>query len=55
MRIGIDIQQLRLDGRGIYYYIWNLLEQMARQDHRHQLALYLYGQPWMDDPDEVWR
>jgi alpha-1,3-rhamnosyl/mannosyltransferase len=55
MRIGIDIQHLRLDRRGIYYYIWNLLEQMARQDHRHQLTLYLYGQPWMDDPDEVRR
>jgi glycosyltransferase involved in cell wall biosynthesis len=55
MRIGIDIQQLRMDRRGIYYYIWNILEQMDRQDHPHQLAVYLYGQHWMDEPDEVRR
>jgi glycosyltransferase involved in cell wall biosynthesis len=55
MRVGIDIQHLRLHRRGIYYYIWNVLEQMDRQDHPHQLVLYLYGQRWMDDPNEVQR
>src|SRR5262249_52821933 len=47
--------QLRMDRRGIYYYIWNILDQMDRQDHHHQLALYLYGQPWMDRKDDVRR
>src|SRR5262245_13739822 len=53
MRIGIDIQHLRMERRGIYYYLWNILERMCRQPHAHQLALYLYGQAWMDEPEDV--
>jgi glycosyltransferase involved in cell wall biosynthesis len=55
MRVGIDIQHLRMDQRGIYYYIWNILEQMGQQDHLHQITLYLYGQHWMDDPARLRR
>jgi glycosyltransferase involved in cell wall biosynthesis len=55
MRVGVDIQHLRLHRRGIYYYIWNILAQIDQQDNPPRLALYLYGQPWMDDPDEVRR
>jgi glycosyltransferase involved in cell wall biosynthesis len=50
MRIGIDIHHLRLDQRGIYYYLWNTLEQLCCLDLPHSLTLYLYGQPWMIHP-----
>jgi glycosyltransferase involved in cell wall biosynthesis len=50
VRIGVDVHHLRLDGRGIHYYLWNTLEAMCRSDPRHRLTLYLYGQPWMTDP-----
>jgi len=54
MRVGIDIQHLRMERRGIYYYIWNLLEQMCRLDDL-ELTLFLYGDRWMDEPHDLER
>jgi glycosyltransferase involved in cell wall biosynthesis len=53
MRIGIDVQHLRLDRRGIYYYVWNIVEGLSRIANSHELKLFLYGEPWMDDPGRV--
>ena len=53
MRVGIEVQSLRMERRGIYYYIWNIVERMCRQEHPHKIILCLYGQPWMDDPKEI--
>jgi glycosyltransferase involved in cell wall biosynthesis len=50
MRIGIDVHHLRLDQRGIYYYIWNTLTELSRLGSPHTFAMYLYGPSWMNDP-----
>jgi glycosyltransferase involved in cell wall biosynthesis len=53
MRIGIDVQHLRFNPRGIYYYIWNIVDGLSRLASPDQLKLYLYGEPWMDEPERI--
>jgi hypothetical protein len=57
MRVGIDIQHLQVEPRGIYYYLWSMLDKMCRIDHPHRLGLYCYGQARMDPPEDrrLWR
>jgi len=56
MRIGIDVDAFRWATQaGIYYYLWNLLKAIGRLEHSHQITLFLYGQPWMDEPEKIQR
>jgi len=55
MHIGIDVNVLGRETipAGIYTYTWNVVDWLCRQARAHRVTLFLYGEPWMDDPDRL--
>ncbi|MBV9925973.1 MAG: glycosyltransferase family 4 protein [Acidobacteria bacterium] len=55
MRIGVDIHMCRLSQTGIYTYLWNLLHGLSRLEHPHEVRPFLYGNPDVEEPEQVRR
>src|SRR5215208_6148821 len=55
MRIGVDLHMCRLSQSGLFTYLWNLLHELSRLEHSHELKLFLYGNPDIEEPEQVRR
>ena len=55
MQIGVDIHMCRLSQSGLFTYIWNVLSELSRLEHPHDIKLFLYGHPDIEEPEQVRR
>ncbi|HEX8148858.1 MAG TPA: glycosyltransferase family 1 protein [Pyrinomonadaceae bacterium] len=55
MQVGVDIHMCRLSQSGLFTYIRNLLHELSRLEHPHDLKLFLYGHPDLEEPEQVRR
>lgn len=54
MRIGIDIHISRFSKTGLYTYVSNLISYLAKARSVESISLFLYGFPWMKEPEQVY-